>query len=204
MTELVVPPTPHFNRYYISLRKVWEKPAVRRFSEVTATLFLIAFFLLVALKPTVETIFTLNKKITDAQQTEAEMTKKIADINTAMALFQSIEADLSLLDESIPSEAEADTLVDVVNQNLTKTRMGKSSYVLGTYSLGKNPVKTAGPAKYSVRIISSGNYPNIINFLQNFAASKRIIAPENITISKSRDEKILNFAVDSYTYYEKK
>lgn len=204
MTEIMVPPPGNFNRYYVSIRKVWDKPMVRRFSEATATLFLIAFFLLVALKPTIETIFTLNKKISDARETESAMTKKIADINTAMALFQSVEADLARLDESIPSEAKANVIINIINQNINKTHMDSASYTLGSYSLGKDPVKSIGPSKYSVNITTNGNYPNLVSFLQNFAAAKRIITPENIAISKSKDEKILNIVINSNTYYEKK
>ena len=192
------------NRYYISIRKVWETPSVRRFSEATATLFLIAFFLFVALKPTIETIFTLNKKITDARDTEIQMTKKIADINTAMSLFQSIETDLPLLEESIPTAAEANVLIDIINQNLSKNRMDKPSYDLGSYSLGKDPIKNNETVTYNINISANGSYPNIINFIQNFSNAKRIIAPDNITLSKTKTDNVVNFMINGPVYYEKK
>jgi Tfp pilus assembly protein PilO len=204
MNELKNPEPQNFNRYYVSVRKVWDKPSVRRFSEATATLFLIAFFLFVALKPTIETIFTLNKKISDARETEAQMTKKIADINTAMSLFQSIEADLPLLEESIPSGAKAEDVIDIINQNLNKTHLDKPTYSLGSYSLGKDPIKSNEAATYIANVTAGGSYLNIMNFIQNFSDAKRLIVPSNITLGKTKEESVINFVIRGPVYYEKK
>lgn len=195
---------PNFNRYYISIRKVWDKPSVRRFSEATATLFLIAFFLFVALKPTIETIFTLNKKISDARETEAQMTKKIADMNIAMSRFQSIETDLPLLEESIPSGAKAEAVIDMINQNLNKSHMQAPSYSLGSYSLGKDPVKNSDASTYTTNVSAIGSYPNIMNFIQNYSNAKRLIVPDNITLGKTKEENVVNFVIRGPVYYEKK
>ena len=200
-----------FNRYYIQIKKVWERPTVRKFSEATATLFLIAFFLLAALKPTIETIFTLNKKIADARGTEVVMTKKIADINLAQSLYQQIESDLPLVDEYFPPEAKAQALVNIMGQNVKSSGINTAgmSFDLSSYyyiNATASAVAAAKnePNKITFNFGAKSDYENIWNFLNNLTQAKRLILLDRISLSKLGSEKAIDFSLNSKVLYEKK
>lgn len=210
-----------FNRYYIQIKKVWERPTVRKFSEATATLFLIAFFLLAALKPTIETIFTLNKKITDAHETEVAMTNKIANINRAQSLYRQVEPNLPLVDEYFPPEANVQALIDIIGQNLkssgidtTGTNYDFSSYYyINATASAVSAAKTSSskvssaknePNKIAFNLDAKSDYVNIWNFLNNLTQAKRLILFDRISLSKTSSEKAIDFSLDSKVLYEKK
>lgn len=186
-----------FNRYYVKIIKIWERPTVKRFSAVGATLFLIAFFILVALKPTIETILTLNKKIQDARETETQMTNKINNINSAINTYQQHQADIVLLDEYLPDSPSAEKIIDIINAGLQKSSINKSNYTLSSFPL----IGTNG--KITITIGASNEYPNILNMLSNLYASKRLITLDTLSIFKSKDESTLDFSITGNSYYEK-
>lgn len=185
------------SRYYVNVKKVWDKPTVKRFSTATATLALVAFFLLVALKPTIETIFTLNKKIADATETEVLMTKKIADIGLAINQYQKIQADLPLLNEYYPKSAEAGKIVEILNQNTKVSGMDTPSYSFSQYQL------KGGKGQFSISYNSSNTYPSALNFLQNLMDVRRLIVLTGLNISEEKNSSKLNVLINSEAYYEK-
>jgi len=189
--------TNSFSRYYIQVRKIWDKPTVRQFSQMTATLFLIAFFLLFALKPTIETIFELNKKIDDAKITESEMTSKITNLNAAINIFQKISPDLPLLDQYYPSSPQAKQIIDIVNIDAEKTGMQTKNYSIGEYK--ESDIK----GQIAIRFSSSNNYISTMAFVDNLINSKRLIVLDSLNISESKEKGQLEISINGNTFYEK-
>lgn len=186
------------NRYYINVRKIWEKPTVKRFSTTTATLSLVAFFLLVALKPTIETIFTLNKKIADSREIETQMSKKIADLNQAYSTYQAVQADLPLLDEYYPTDPQAEQVIKILESNSKNSGMEDINYTLSAYQFQK------GTGQIGLEYSGANSFLNSLNFLQNLIDARRLIVLTNIRVNKIRDSAKININVGGNIYYEKK
>lgn len=186
-----------FNRYYVTIVKIWERPTVRKFSTLAATLFLIAFFILVALKPTIETIFTLNKKIQDAKDTEMQMTTKIGAINQAINTSEKYKEDILRLNEYLPDTPESEKIISILNTNIQKSSIDKAGYSLSSFPIyGEN-------GQITISLNSSNQYQNILNLMSNLFQSKRLITINSLSISKSKDEKTLDFSINANSYYEK-
>lgn len=186
-----------FNRYYVTIVKIWERPTVKKFSTLAATLFLIAFFILVALKPTVETIFTLNRKIQDAKETETQMTAKIGAINQAINTYEKYKDDIARLNEYLPNSPESGKIINVLNVDIQKSHLDGAEYNLSSF-----PIEGES-GKISISINSTSQYQNIFNLMSNLLESKRLIAVSSLTVSKSKDGSTLNFSVGGNSYYEK-
>jgi hypothetical protein len=187
-----------FNRYFIDVKKVWDKPTVRQFSATTATLFLIAFFLFVALKPTVETIFTLNKKIQDLQDIEQLMTKKISDINLAINTYQTIQPDLSLLDEYYPPNPNTAQVVKILETNSKKSGIPDPNFNLSSYQL------QGGKGLFNLTFTVDNSYPNILNFMKNLDNAKRLINITGFSFTQTKDKDRVGLSLNSDVYYEKR
>lgn len=186
-----------FNRYYVTIVKIWERPTVKKFSALTATLFLVAFFTLVALKPTVETIFTLNKKIQDAKDTEIQMTTKIGAINQALTISEKYKEDIGRLNEYLPDSPESGKIIKILNADIKKSQLDDADYNLSSFSVdGAN-------GKITINLNSSNQYQNIFNLITNVFQSKRLIAINSLSILKSKDGSTLDFSLIGNSYYEK-
>jgi Tfp pilus assembly protein PilO len=190
--------TTNFNRYYVRIVKIWERPTIRRFSAAGATLFLIAFFILAALKPTIETILTLNKKITDARDTEAQMTSKIAAINEAINTYQNYKNDIAILDGYLPDSPNADKLINMLNTDLQKSSINNGTYTLSSFTLATES------GKISINLSATNEYPNIVNLLTNLVNANQLVTLNSLSIFKSKNDSTLDFSVTGKSYYEKK
>ncbi len=192
------------DRYFVRIKKTWDKPEVRTFSAATATVFLIAFFLFVALKPTVETIFLLNKKIADARETEKLMTEKIQNLNIALSNYSQIETDIPLIENYFPSEPKTDQIVEIFIMNFKKTRLTSPEFNFPKYNL-VSPEKIGQTAPRSIGITSSAktSFNNALLFIQNLLSSNRIFSIDSLSINKREKDTNLNFNFEGKTYYEK-
>jgi hypothetical protein len=190
--------TKSWNRYFIQIKKVWEKPTVRKFSAATATLMAIAFFLLVALKPTIETIFSLNKKIQDLSEIEQMMTKKIGDINLAINTYQQVQNDLPAIETYYPKNPEAEKVIAILETNSKKSGVAKPNFTISSYPF------SGGKGLYSFTFSTENSYPNILNFIQNIHDSNRLINIMGFSLGELKDKGNISLSINSDVYYEKR
>lgn len=186
------------DRYFVRIKKSWDKPEVRTFSAATATLFLIAFFLFIALKPTVETIFLLNKKIADARVTEKLMTEKIQALNIGLSTYSQIESDIPRVDNYLPQEPKVDEIIEILLANFQKSKMASSDFSIPGYKL------EGATEELSVKNSGKAPFNNVMLFMQNLLSANRIFSIDNVTLGKSEKENGVDFNFDSKIYYEKK
>lgn len=186
------------NKYYINIKKIWDKPVTKQFSSTLATLFLIAFFLFFALKPTIETIFTLNKKIADAREVEKLLTQKINNINSAYNTYQEIQTDIPLLNEYLPLTPETSNIDRILLSNSQTSEMHDLSYSLGKYEpIGGNGV-------IEMEYLAKSDFSHAFNFLENIYNARRLFSLNKISINKSQDSNMLDLSIAGNVYYEKK
>lgn len=189
-----------FNLYYVRIKKVWERPMVKTFSEASATLFLIAFFLLAALKPTIETIFTLTKKIADAQETEMAMSKKIQDLSQAFALYTSLEKDIPAIDTYLPASPNTSGLAHILEQNMSDTSLINSAFTFSPYFLsGSSSDSKSDMGNLTISLDSQGTYDSTLVFLKNLSEAQRIFQIEGVELNKTNQ--LINFSFSAKTYY---
>lgn len=106
-----------YRRYYTYVEPIVTDPLVRGYFTLVASMFLVAFFLVVALSPTVTTILGLVKKIDDQKKTLATMDVKISNLVLAQENYSQIEGQLPLLLAAIPAKPDpAGVLTSVVGE----------------------------------------------------------------------------------------
>jgi hypothetical protein len=186
------------DRYFIKIRKIWETPTLRKFSTTTATLALIGFFLFVALKPTVETIFTLNKKIQDLTEVEQLMTKKISDINQAIGTYQQIQTVIPILEEYYPQEANAKQIIEILETNAQKSGLANPNFNISSYQL------SGGLGLFSMTFNTENAFPNVMNFLENIDRSRRLINIMSFSINELKEKNGVGVTLGTDIYYEKR
>lgn len=199
-----------FYRYYNAARKTWDIPQVKTFSTAAATLFLIAFFSLAALKPTIETISTLHRKIADARQTEEAMTKKIADLNTAFSQYSLIAQDIPLIWNYLPDHPANKNAVDILTANATNSGLRKNySYSLSEHPLdigqttAENTPRIMGKSPVAINVSFNAEQADsqaLLNFLDNLLSAQRLFAANSISYYED-EKKQSGFQMNLNTYY---
>ena len=185
----------HFRRYYTALEPILEKPRTRIYTAVIFSFLAISLFGWYAIKPTIQTIITLRKEITEKTALNGQMEQKIASLIEAQNRYQDIQPRLTLLDEAIPNNPEAIELLMQVRNLVHSTEATLSSGSVGGVPLvidteasdQKNKPMKSGSLEFSVNTALTGGFPELETSLNELMTLRRIVTVQNISISPAKE-----------------
>lgn len=179
-----------FGRYRRYIEPIARDPLIRGYFEIVATLLLISFFLLFAIRPTLNTVFGLQRKIADLIDVNNRLDSKIQSLITAQSNYAKFEPQLFMLDRALPSRPEVDTMViDIENivagsgtklNSLTVARTGLTPDAW-TSNLG---FETGKRVPLAVSLNVAGDFVSGQNLLKTLIKAPRIITVNGITFAK--------------------
>ncbi|MCL5432410.1 MAG: hypothetical protein M1484_04995 [Patescibacteria group bacterium] len=192
--------TDRYQRYYTYLEPVVADPLVRGYFSLVASLFLIAFFLIFALSPTINTILSLRKKIAEQQTTIAALDAKISALVTAHQNYLSAQPYLPSLLAALPDSPMPQT----ATTTLTNVASG-SAVILGTaqfkdINLSAAQYEKAASPTVGFTFSVSGTMVNVRQFVTALEGSRRYIRVNTLSIAIKDN---LNVTVDgrAQAYY---
>lgn len=183
-------------KYSQDLRRYYRMPAVQTSLTLVLSLFVVSFFIAFALRPTIMSIATLKKNITESEKTLKTLETKVSNLQRASKELDQIKPFLPTLNKEIPNEgAEYSPIVMAVEGLAVQTGVQLESESLGPTLLFSRLLSPFVPNKsqniivlpFSVRVI--GKYPNVYDFLSKLVALERIIMVDTVTISREASSK---------------
>jgi len=200
-------------RYGLDLSRYYKIPAVQSTLSVVLSLFVVAIFILFAIKPTFVTIVKLQKSIEDSAKTLQTLTTKVAALERASTNLESLKPFLPMIEASIPSkEAGYATLTSSVELiayqsgvALTTTTLGETllySRIFTPFTPSKGESVIALP--FTARVV--GSYGAISQFLQSLMKMDRIVHIESLTYARegnvrSTTESATSLTISGEAYY---
>jgi len=156
------------------------------YASVTAAIFLTAFLVVFAIKPTAITIAGLLGEIKAREKTNQKLQQKIDQIIAAQIAYTQIYDQLVLIDQALPENPQFAPLIRQIEAeriltNLELTELNYSPIVL----TGKTEQKTEKESNLQEINFSAsmqGRYPDFKNFLKENFNYRRIIHINNLNI----------------------
>jgi len=183
-------------KYSQDLRRYYRMPSVQTSMTLVLSLFVVSFFIIFALRPTILSIVSLKKDIAESQKTLKTLVVKVENLQKASVELDKIRPFLLTLNNEIPNNgARYSPLVSVVEQLATSSLVQLESESLGptllfsrvlspfALNIGQNIVVLP----FTVRVV--GTYPNTYDFLRKLVSLERIIAIESVTVSRESTSK---------------
>lgn len=99
------------SRYYRSLEPLFKSKDTQAYTMVIMSLFTITFFGLFAIKPTLKTITSLQRQITDKGYLNQKLDEKINSLILAQESYQEIESDLPFIYSLLPDSPNFPSLL---------------------------------------------------------------------------------------------
>lgn len=187
---------PLTTRYSRDLRRYYRMPAVQVSLTLVLSLFVIAIFIVFALRPTIVTIVTLKKTIAESEKIRQQLSVKVTNLQKASVQFESLKPILPMLNLTIPNNGAAylplTTAIEILARQ-TGTQIESES--LGATLLFSRIISPFVPSKnqsvvelpFTARVV--GSYPNISAFLTKLLSMERIIIIESVTITRETGSK---------------
>lgn len=180
-----------YHRYFFSLGKISKTPQVRSFAWLSLTLFAIAFFSLMAIRPTLVTIAKLNREIKDKKEAKQKLQTKINAIVAAQAQYAKNMDNLPLLKEALPEKSEFPRLAFFLEENASASAVelkALSFEKIGVAEKESPQSPSSGPNLFQFSLSVGGDYPNLKDFLNRLESSRRILKIDSFSFNQIKKE----------------
>lgn len=182
-----------YGGYLKNIQRFYEKdPVVQASLQLILSIFTVAFFVFLAIRPTLTTITTLIKKIEDQKLADQKLNTKINQLVAAQDFLQSQGERVSLLvNKAIPAEPEIKRIAQefelVANQNgvyVTSLIFQKTPLVGENASLIDKEEKIKGERFVLFTFSVAGEQGSLVNFLKAIEKTDRAITLTNLSFSR--------------------
>lgn len=194
-----------YSRYFTYIKPLTRSPIVKTYGSVIFTLLIITIFILFAIKPTVETILILQKKLADTTAVLDKVNKKANDLSLGKQNYDNLdEAIKNKISQAIPSSVDLKSLTFTLEQSAKVYEASISALQIQPLVLGAKSENTVGKlSEVNFTFNVEGTYQNLILLLQNLKLSSRLVSIDKLSISKVSGGSGLIMSISGKAYYIK-
>lgn len=192
-----------FSRYYTALEPLFARPEVRAYTMLVLSLFTISFFGYFAIRPTLTTIATLRRQITDARFVDQKLQEKINALSLAQIEYEAISPDLGLILTALPRETKFPPFVKSLEKIATESGATIVNLSFQTINLSTpEATSTAREIPIGFSLTISGDYSNLADFVRRLTRFERLATIEKMGLSIIDPlRKELRLALTGKTYF---
>ena len=194
-----------YSRYFTYIKPISRIPIVRTYGSTIFTLLIMLVFIYFAIRPTVETILVLQKKLADQEQVLQKITKKANDLSLGKQNFDNLESGLnSKIQSAIPDTVELKSLIQALEQTATNHDASVSALQIQPLTLQAKKEDTLGKvSEVGFTFNIEAQYSNMISFLQDLRGSSRLISIDSLSLNKVSEGSGLIMSIIGKAYYVK-
>lgn len=170
-----------------------KNPIFRAYFSIVLSIFTIAIFLAFAVRPTISTIVSLQKQISDKQDLNRRLDEKINALSKLQNDYQMVEKDLPVIFSVMPENPAVSDAVILLEKTATASGVKLAGITIANADYTRVPaasgaaVASVSSSLVPVSLDITGEFDNIKNFLEQLAGLPRVIAPVETAVTKSTD-----------------
>ncbi len=179
-----------------------KKSEAKMFVEILLSVTVSAFFVFLALRPTVVTILELVRTIQEKERTISQMQQKIKDINTARDIYEQNSSQIALISSAIPTLPEPEVLSRQVQGLAQENSVDLTSLAVEEVSLTGDAFKNldkelsnlpegSQPLTFSLNVKGS-SFPFISALLSELERLRVPVKLDSFSISSSQNDEAVN------------
>lgn len=194
-----------YSRYFTYIKPVTKLPIIKNYGPTIFTLVTISILIFFAIKPTVETIVVLQKKLADSDTLLQKVTEKANNLSLGKKNYDNLDQNIKKrISDAIPDAVSLKSVVQALEQS---AKMHEASIS----ALQFQPLVVNAKAENKVGVLdeisftfnTEGSYQNLLALLQDLKTSGRLIAIDNLSLSKTNDGTSLIMSLSGKAYYLK-
>lgn len=194
-----------YSRYFTYVKPLTKNPLVKTYGTKIFTLLVMSVFIFYAIKPTVETILVLQKKLDDSNQVLKEITEKTSNLAKAQQNYENIDQDIkSKIEAAIPNNVGLKSIIQTLELTAQKYEASISALQIQPLVIETETSEGIGAlAEVAFTFNTEGEYEKLISMLQDLRSSDRLISIDNLSLSKLSEGSGLIMSLSGKAYYLK-
>lgn len=193
-------------RYFNYIQPVLKIPIVKTYGAPILTIFVLTIFILFAIKPTIETIIILQKKLEDNQAVLAQITQKSKDLSQAKKNYQALDTTTKQkIQTAIPDQINLRTITQTLEGLAITNNASISAIQVQPITLQPtqqtNNLSKLEEVTFTYNV--EGRYGNLVNILSALQQSSRLIRVDSLIMNKLEGGSNLLMSITGKAYYLK-
>lgn len=194
-----------YSRYFTYVKPLVRFPIVRTYGTTIFNILLMIVFIFFAIKPTIETILTLQKKLEDSNQVLEKLQKKGEDLSLGKRNYDNLDSSIkNKIHAAIPDAVELRSVIQTLEgaasiHNASISALQIQPQVLET-RLGSN-IGTLSEVAFTFNVESA--YEDLTSILRDLSTSSRLISIDNLSISKISEGQGVVMSISGKAWYLK-
>lgn len=194
-----------YSRYFTYIKPVTKLPIIKTYGSTIFTLLIITIFIFFAIKPTIETIIVLQKKLDDSNAVLKKVNQKVNDLSLGKANYEKLPANAKLqIETAIPDNSRLRSIIQTLEQTAKNHEASISALQIQPLILtakSGNQLGTLSEITFTFNI--EGAYQQLISILKDLKSSTRLISIENLSIAKLSEGTGLIMSITGKAYFIK-
>lgn len=195
---------PRLSRYYTYIKPVLKNRLVKTYSSLVFSLITITIFTVYAIRPTISTIISLQKSVSEQQGILDKLNEKTRNLTNGRENYTKLDDEVklrlvTLLPDSttLPPLINDITSIAIINSASISGIQFQPVDLIGPPTL---PVKNAALKEIDFTVNYQAPYPQLIKILETLTRANRLISIQSANFNKPTDD-ILILSLTGKTYY---
>jgi Tfp pilus assembly protein PilO len=193
-----------YPKFHKSLDSYLENPAARSYLTLGLTLFTLIILIFLAVRPTVLTIFTLQKTLTEQKQVEEKLSKKITALIRANKNYQNLKPVVPLIYDALPQDSKFKEYLILLEKTANESQVTLAGLEFKGIPLSEASAAAKLPEKIDFSLAVEGDYLKIRDFIKSLENLSRLTGVSEVKFSESKDQSSVIANIRATTYYHGK
>lgn len=194
-----------YSRYFTYIKPIGKLPIVKNYGSAIFTLITMSIMILFAIKPTVETIIVLQKKLADEEEVLQKVTQKANNLAQGKKNYDNLSQDIKdKISAAVTETVSLKSLMLSLEQAAKVHQASISALQVQPLTIDAKTDNQLGTlSEISFTFNTEGDYKNLIGLLQDLKRSSRLISIDSLSMSKTEETKTLIMSLSGRAYYLK-
>lgn len=194
-----------YSRYFTYIKPVIKLPIIKNYGSIIFTLLTTSILIFFAIKPTIETILVLQKKLADSDEVLQKITQKANNLSLGKKNYDNLDQSIKQkLSAAIPDAISLKSVIQALEQAAKIHEASVSALQIQPLVIDtKIDGQIGALSEISFTFNAEGDYENLVALLQDFKVSSRLISIDSLSMSKISDSKTLIMSLSGKAYYLK-
>ena len=190
--------TRRYQRYYTYIEPIVTDPIIRGYFSLAASLLLIAFLLVFALSPTINTIVTLRRKISDQQTIIKNLETKTRNLITAQENYNQAKVLIPALFIALPEDPTPQTIISGIISSASSSAVILGGLQFKNINLDKN---LPGLVTVELSVSMQGSPSQVRSFLGKMENTIRYVRITNLGVNNPVDSQKISADIKGVGYF---
>lgn len=194
-----------YSRYFTYIKPVAKLPIVKNYGPTIFSLLTMAILIFFAIKPTIETILVLQKRLADSTEVLQKVTQKANNLSLGKQNYDNLDQTIKdKISAAVPDTASLRSVIQSLEQTAKANEASISALQIQPMVVGTKIDNQVGSiTEISFIFNTEGSYNKLIALLQDLKTSSRLVSIDTLSLSKTGDGTSLVMSLTGKAYYLK-